>query len=141
MKHWQGGCLCGAVRYQCTDAPTWASYCHCWMCRRTSGAPYTSFVQFEKGEFQWAGSKRRRYQSSEVAQRGFCGSCGSNLTFEVDGLVFITLGSLDHPEKVQVQQHVYTQNRLPGVKTNDGLPEFAGPFGGKGGLALDDEAI
>ncbi len=106
------------------------------MCRKVSGAPYMAFVEFPEGALEWTQGERSRYASNEGVARGFCGECGSSLTFEADGLVFMALGSLDHPENVEVQRHCYTKFKLPGIKLADGLPEFPGPFGGKGGFPI-----
>ena len=134
---WTGGCLCGSVRYRASEAPHWASYCHCGMCRKVSGAPYMAFVEFPEGTLKWTDGLAKDYESSSGVIRRFCERCGSSLTFEADGLVFISLGSLDYPEQVTVQYHCYTQSRLSGIRLADGLPEFPGPFGGKGGRPID----
>ncbi|MEO1197979.1 MAG: GFA family protein [Pseudomonadota bacterium] len=130
---WTGGCLCGAVRYRASAAPVYASYCHCSMCRKASGAPFSGFVEFPDGSLDWTEGEASRYVSSEDVVRRFCPSCGSQLTFEADGITFVTLGSLDHPEAVSVVCHTYTSTRLPGIDLADGLPHFPGPAGGKGG--------
>ena len=134
---WTGGCLCGSVRYRASAEPQWAGYCHCGMCRKASGAPFMSFVQFPDASVDWTKGEPGRYQSSTDAVRRFCGNCGSSLTFETGGLLFIALGSLDSPERVTVESHCYCKNRLPGIKLSDGLPQFPGPVGGKGGLPVD----
>lgn len=132
-----GGCLCGAIRYRASEAPKWASFCHCGMCRKVSGAPFMSFVEFGDGVFAWTSGEAERYVSSDGVVRRFCGTCGSSLTFEMDGRTFIALGSLDHPEDVEIQRHCYTRFRLPTVKMADGLPEFEGPHTGIGGKPVD----
>lgn len=134
---WTGGCLCGSIRYRASDAPQWASYCHCRMCRKISGAPFMGFVQFPEGTFEWIQGQLNRYQSSIGVIRHFCSNCGSSLTFETDGMLFISLGSLDFPEHVIVERHCYTKTRLPGMELADGLPQFSGPVGGKGGRPID----
>ena len=134
---WTGGCLCGSVRYRAGRAPHWASYCHCGMCRKASGAPFMGFVQFPEGSFEWVQGQAGQYRSSDGVTRRFCSTCGSSLTFEADGMVFISLGSLDRPEDVTVKRHCYTKTRLPGLELADGLPQFPGPVGGKGGRQID----
>ncbi len=134
---WTGGCLCGRVRYRASERPHWASYCHCGMCRKVSGAPFMGFVEFPGGTLEWLGEEANRYESSAGVIRRFCGTCGSSLTFDADGMVFIALGSLDHPERVTVERHAYAASRLPGLKFADDLPEFLGPVGGKGGRPVD----
>lgn len=134
---WTGGCLCGAIRYRSDAPPHWASYCHCAMCRKVSGAPFMSFVEFAEGAVRWEQGEAREYRSSDGVVRRFCGACGSSLTFEAEGLVFIALGSLDAPEKVEVQRNCYTSSRLPGLARMSELPDFPGPVGGKGGKLLE----
>ena len=133
---WTGGCLCGSIRYRAGAAPIWASYCHCGMCRRVSGAPFTGFVQFREETVEWTQGQLAAYQSSEGIVRRFCSACGTSLTFETDGILFISLGSLDAPEQVEFDCHAYTSTRLPGMELADGLPHYPGPVGGKGGREL-----
>ncbi len=134
---WTGGCLCGSVRYRASEAPDWASYCHCGMCRKISGAPFTGYVQFPEESFEWTQGRPSLYASSSGVTRRFCGTCGSALTFEADGVLFLTLGSLDVPEQVAFDCHTYTNAKLPGIALADGLPHFPGPVGGKGGRPID----
>lgn len=130
---WTGGCLCGAVRYRADEVPDYASYCHCSMCRKASGAPFSAFVQFREGSVTWTEGEPATYVSSKGVRRRFCGHCGSSLTFEAEGILFLTLGSLDQPDKVTFVRHTYTRSRLPGMDIADGLPTCPGPAGGKGG--------
>lgn len=134
---WAGGCLCGSIRYRAIYAPQWASYRHCRMYRKNSGAPFTGFVEFPEGTFEWNQGKLSQYESSNGVIRRFCSNCGSSLTFEADGVVFISLGSLDCPENVVFDCHTYTKSRLPGMDLADGLPQLPGPVGGKGGRPID----
>lgn len=134
---WTGGCLCGAVRYRSGEEPVYASYCHCGMCRKASGAPFSGFVEFPDAALEWTSGMSRQYRSSGGVIRRFCGDCGSSLTFEADGVTFISQGSLDAPEQITFNCHTYTQSRLPGMDLADGLPQFPGPAGGKGGRPID----
>ena len=134
---WTGGCLCGAIRYRSSAAPEYASYCHCGMCRKASGAPYSGFVQFPDGAVEWTKDEPAQYHSSAGVIRRFCSTCGSSLTFEADGVMFIALGSLDAPDQVELDCHTYTKFRLPQIHLADGLPQHPGPAGGKGGRPID----
>ena len=76
----EGHCLCGTVTVRATPVRRHVEACHCTMCRRWSGLAYLgvhcgSDVAFE-GEEHIV-----RYRSSEWAERGFCGRCGSSLFF------------------------------------------------------------
>ena len=122
-----GGCLCGAVRYEASAEPLRCMLCHCEFCRKHSGAPCLSFVHFPVDCFQWLGEKPRRYRSSPFAERGFCSSCGSTLTMHEEVLserVQVTLGSLDHPERVVPDDHVWIQSRIAWFDIKDNIPRF-----------------
>lgn len=125
------------MRYRSATAPIWASYCHCATCRKVSGAPYTGFVEFSNSDIDWQGEDARRYESSPGVIRRFCANCGSALTFEADGVLFVTLGSLDQPDLITVKAHTYMSSRLPEVSLDDSLLRFPGPVGGKGGRPVD----
>jgi hypothetical protein len=126
IEVFEGGCLCGAIRYRSTAAPLRCMICHCEYCRRHSGAPCLSFVHFPLAAFAWT-RPPRRYRSSRYAERGFCPDCGSTLSMHEEVLadrVQVTLGSLDHPERVKPQDHVWVQSRIPWFEITDDLPRF-----------------
>lgn len=123
----EGGCLCGAVRYRATSRPTRGVLCHCAMCRKHSGAPALAFVHFPKGSFAWTNGQPARYRSSEFAERGFCPECGSTLSMHEEVLadrVQIAVGSLDAPERVRLDDQVWVASRVPWFSELYALPAF-----------------
>ena len=48
-----GGCLCGAVRYEATGEPYNITHCHCADCRKSSGAPFVTWVSFRRHNFRF----------------------------------------------------------------------------------------
>jgi len=126
---YEGGCLCGAIRYRATAAPVRGVICHCPMCRRHSGAPALAFVHFPRAAFTWLVGEPRWYRSSPHAERGFCATCGSTIGMREDVLndrVQICIGSLDDPHRVRIDDHVWTQHQLPWFAIVDDLSRFAG---------------
>ena len=124
---WTGGCLCGDVRYRAEADPVRVVMCHCSICRRVSGAPMLCFVHFPVGAFTWTSGGPTRYRSSANAERGFCPRCGSTLTMHepvIADRVQVTLGSLDHPETVRPDDHVWTGEQLPWLRIDDDRPRF-----------------
>jgi lactoylglutathione lyase len=68
------------------------------------------------------------YRSSARATRGFCGSCGTQLTYQLDEAqheIDVTVCSLDDPESIRPEDHTYLRSRLSWVKLADGLPGHA----------------
>ena len=126
-KAFEGGCLCGAIRYQSTAAPVRCVICHCSMCRKHSGAPILAFVHFPLDSFRWLKEEPARYRSSQFAERGFCPTCGSTLTMHeeiLDDRVQIAVGSLDEPERVRPDDHVWTKDQIAWFEVSDDLPRF-----------------
>jgi hypothetical protein len=112
------------------------------MCRRTSGAAFITFVHFPAGEFAWTGAEPTRYRSSDEAERGFCAVCGSTLSMHEAVLpdrVQVSLGSLDRPDLVRPNDHVWTSGQLPWLEVVDDLPRFATISDAVPSRALDED--
>ena len=122
----EGGCLCGAIRYRVMAKPYHITHCHCTLCRRASGAPYVTWFSVATEGLRIMRGEPVRYRSSATAVRGFCGSCGTQLTFQRDdtpGEIDVTVCSLDDPEALAPEDHTFTRSRLTWIRLNDGLPE------------------
>ena len=81
-ENWEGGCLCGAVRFRAAGSPKWVIWCHCQSCRRHSGAPVSVFAGFEAPAVEVTKGEITKFASSPGTIRGFCGRCGSTMTCE-----------------------------------------------------------
>ena len=66
-----------------------------------------------------------RFRSSANGVRGFCGRCGSQVTFEFEDAdeIDVTTCTLDEPERLPPEDHTWTHSRLPWIRLADGLPE------------------
>jgi len=129
---YEGGCLCGAVRFASRAAPTWSGYCHCRLCQRTSGAPVLAWASFPLAAFAYRQGEPRIYRSSAHGQREFCPSCGSQLAYrERAGAtsVEVNLATLDRPERVEPRCHIWNRSRIRWFEIADALPRYddAGP--------------
>jgi len=121
-----GGCFCGALRYEVTAAPFNQSNCHCSMCRRSSAAPFMAWFSAPRIGVRFTQGTLNYFRSSAAAQRGFCGNCGTQLTFEEDGAeeIDLSLCSLDDPEQLPPLDHIHTVSQLTWIKLDDGLPQY-----------------
>lgn len=129
----QGGCLCGAVRYEITGSLRGVVNCHCEMCRRLHGifGPHTKAKKSdiritEDHGLTW-------YETSSVARRGFCNMCGSNLFWEpyAQQATGIVAGTLDMPTDLKTIGHIFTAEKGDYYEIDDGLPQFAGSSDGR----------
>lgn len=121
----EGGCLCGAVRYRATGRPVRVNYCHCRMCLKATGAPVSAWATFARSQVRFVQGRPTLRRSSDIARHGFCATCGSALTWEGDGdpdLTDVSIGSLDHPEKVAPQEHLWTESAVRWLHIDDELP-------------------
>ena len=76
----EGHCLCGAVTVRATPVRRHVEACHCSMCRQWSGGALLS-VQCGSDVEIGEANHVVRYRSSDWAERGFCGRCGSGLFY------------------------------------------------------------
>lgn len=121
-----GGCFCGQVRYEASGTPFHETSCHCTICRRTTGAAFVTWFSVRRSEFRFTRGEPRRFESTANGTRSFCARCGTQLTFELEGLdeIDITTCSLDAPEAAPPQDHTYTGTRLGWIKLADQLPQY-----------------
>ena len=123
-----GGCQCGAVRYEASGAPIVVALCHCTMCRRANAAPAVAWAMFQQDQVRFIADEPKQYLSSQPARRGFCEHCGTQLSFTADyipGLIDLTVGSFDEPERLPPALHYWDSKRLPWVHFADALPRHA----------------
>lgn len=128
-KHFEGGCLCGGIRYRATSNPLRGVICHCSMCRKHSGAPALAFVHFSTASFTWLENLPVWYRSSQYAERGFCPSCGSTVGMREAALgdrVQVCVGSLDEPDRIRIDDHVWVGEKVSWFEIDDELPRFPG---------------
>ena len=123
----QGGCHCRAVRYEAAGAPFDATLCHCSICRAVSGAPMVGWFTVKLPAFRILVGSPVRYRSTAQAWRTFCGTCGTQLTFQRDGAdeIDITTCSLDDPEAVPPQDQTYARSRLRWAAGIGSLPSHS----------------
>ena len=78
-----GGCFCGAVKFNINKPTLWCSHCHCSMCQRSHGAGVVTWVGCDDDsvEIDDGKSKLQWFKSSVDAERGFCSNCASSLFF------------------------------------------------------------
>jgi hypothetical protein len=119
-----GGCLCGEIRYRVTEPALETNFCHCRMCQKFSGGPFSVGSTYHAGAVQFTKGEPRYYKSSPFAERGFCVNCGSSLTFRAlvpavtpawaDWILLFT-GSLDNPAPNVPTWHLGAESQLPWV--------------------------
>jgi hypothetical protein len=125
-----GGCLCGSVRFELSEPPLSASYCHCTRCQRRTGTAASANARVAPGSVRILEGEQlvRAYEPPDGALKEFCSACGGALwsrdraSGEIAG---VRLGAFDEDPGVRPQWHQYVAyaaawEPLP----DDGLPRF-----------------
>ncbi|WP_420549167.1 GFA family protein [Curvivirga sp.] len=124
----EGGCLCGAVRFEITGHLRDVTYCHCGQCRKTTGH-YFAATACENDELEFvADGGLKWFRASDTASRGFCDQCGSTLFWKPDEGTYtaILAGSLDLPTGLKATSHIFVKDKADYYEITDGLPQFEG---------------
>jgi len=125
-----GGCMCGAVRYECSAEPLMSGNCHCRDCQRASGGAFVSALFVPKNALKITGEVKYydvKGDSGNIISRGFCPNCGARLFGKpaaVPDLMGIVAGSLDDPSWYRPAMDIYTDSAQPWDYMNPDLPKF-----------------
>jgi hypothetical protein len=122
IKPQTGGCQCGAVRFR-ADALGRASICYCRMCQKASGGIGGLLVRAQG--LSWTRGALKHFASSNVVRRGFCGDCGTPLTFEYESGIEISIAALDRPAEIAPTIQLAKHAMLPWVPALLDLPTRA----------------
>jgi hypothetical protein len=132
-ERFEGGCYCGTVRYEIAGPPVWAGHCHCRSCQLALGGAFVTWAKVPAEDFVVTKGKIKVYEKLPGIKRGFCGDCGTTLTYaaehEVDGQdwradTWFSAATLDDPSIASPRTHVYVSHQQPWIKLADDLPTF-----------------
>jgi hypothetical protein len=125
-----GGCMCGAIRYECSAKPIAMGLCHCRDCQRATGSAFAAALMVPRNTVTISGEVKY-YEvigdSGNPISRGFCNHCGSRLFGSRANADFISIqaGSLDDPSWFKPQVDLYVSSAQPWDYLNPDLPKFA----------------
>lgn len=123
-----GQCLCGAVQLHIRGPMRDVVWCHCGQCLHWHGhaGGYTA-SHWEDIEMT-GGDALIWYQSSDMARRGFCGTCGSSLFWEGTHRkhISISAGCLDLPTGLVSGKHIFVEDKPDYYALGDSVPVLPG---------------
>ena len=122
----QGGCHCGAIRYEMSERVSHSSLCHCRDCRVSAGAPVVAWAGLPADKLKIEGEPRT-YASSEHARRAFCPNCGTGLFYVnealLPGMVDVQTATLDDPDALPASAHVQVAEQIGWMAQAHDLPK------------------
>ncbi|MGI9317783.1 MAG: GFA family protein [bacterium] len=124
-----GSCLCGQVSYEISEPQVGAGFCHCRICQRALGAPINAWVAFPDRAVHFWQRKPTYYQSSVIAERGFCPNCGTSLTYRMlkpslSDYLILCIATLNNPGNIAPVWHGGVESQLPWLNLHDDLPRM-----------------
>ncbi len=129
----EGGCTCGAVRYRLTSAPLFVHCCHCRWCQRETGAAFALNAMIEsecvvllRGEPRVVDTPSNSGKGQKIARCPICSiAVWSNYAGAGDAVRFVRVGTLDTPDALPPDIHIFTASKQPWVTLPAGTPAVA----------------
>jgi hypothetical protein len=144
----EGGCDCRAIRYKLTATPLIVHCCHCRWCQRESGASYALNAMIESSYVIDVGVDPDIVDTPSQSGRGQriarCPRCQLAIWshYSASGPLakFIRIGTLDNPDALAPDVHIFTASKQPWVVLSPGTPAFAGYYDRKAVWSADSLA-
>ncbi|HZY19595.1 MAG TPA: GFA family protein [Ramlibacter sp.] len=128
-----GGCGCGHVRYRMRTAPLFVHCCHCRWCQRETGASFALNAMIESDRVALLAGAVDPVPTPSASGLGQqiarCPRCRIALWSHYAGsgpsIRFVRVGTLDQPDRLPPDIHIYTESRQPWVVLPAGVPAVA----------------
>lgn len=128
-----GRCTCGAIRYRMTSAPLFVHCCHCRWCQRETGAAFALNAMIEAdrvvlllGEPEVVNTPTNSGKGQKISR---CPQCRialwSSYAGGGDAVRFVRVGTLDEPDRLPPDIHIFTGSKQPWVVLPPGTPAVA----------------
>jgi len=126
----EGGCACRAVRYRLETKPLFVHCCHCRWCQRETGASFalnalveTDRVTTLQGDVEVIDTPSESGRGQKIARCPHCKvALWSNYPGGGDAVRFIRVGTLDDPDRLPPDIHIFTASKQPWVILPPGTP-------------------
>jgi len=126
----EGGCDCGAIRYCMSTAPLIVHCCHCRWCKGESGAwlALTAVMGGDRltslqGEPELVVTPSQSGRGQRIAR---CPTCRIALWSHYSGagpvISFVRVGTLDNPDVLPPDIHIFTESKQPWIVLPAGVP-------------------
>ena len=132
---YEGGCTCGEVRYRMETAPLIVHCCHCHWCQRETGSAFALNALIEadrvtllKGEPEAVPTPSNSGKGQAISRCPRCHvALWSNYGGSGDVVRFVRVGTLDDPDRLPPDIHIFTSSKQPWVVLPPGavaVPEY-----------------
>ena len=132
MENLTGGCACGAIRYKLTASPLIVHACHCRDCQRVTGSAFVVNIWIERKFVETDSPAPKSFRlaggSGNPHDVFFCSECGVYVWSRYHGapgdFLFVRAGTLDNPDAVTPDVHIFTRSKLHWLNLPADAPAF-----------------
>jgi len=125
-----GGCGCRAVRYRMETRPLFVHCCHCRWCQRETGASFALNAMIEADRVTLLAGAPELVDTPSESGRGQkiarCPKCRIAVWSHYAGagptVSFVRVGTLDQPDHLPPDIHIFTASKQPWVVLAPGIP-------------------
>ena len=126
----EGRCTCGAVRYRMASMPLFVHCCHCRWCQRETGASFALNAMIESDRLALLQGRPEQVLTPSNSGKGQkimrCPTCRIALWSHYAGageaVSFVRVGTLDEPDRLPPDIHIFTASKQPWVVLPPGVP-------------------
>ena len=126
----EGRCTCGAVRFRLESPPLFVHCCHCRWCQRETGAAFALNAMIETGRVTLLQGEPDPVAIPSASGKGQtvlrCPACRialwSHYAGAGDKVAFVRVGTLEDPDSLPPDIHIYTDSKQPWVILPQGVP-------------------
>ncbi|MEO6801481.1 MAG: GFA family protein [Rhodanobacter sp.] len=129
----EGRCTCSGIRYRMVSAPLFVHCCHCTWCQRESGAAFALNAMIESDRVELLQGRPELVDTPSNSGKGQliarCPRCRVALWSHYAGagraMAFVRVGTLDEPQRLPPDIHIFTSTKLPWVTLSPDIPAVA----------------
>ena len=126
---YEGGCLCGAVRFEIAGPIRNIVYCHCSRCRKAQGSAFATNGIVAAGDLSITSGADELtvYESMPGKTKHFCRVCGSPIASKNAAdpeSVRVRIGTIDSVIAERPMAHIFATSKAEWEQICDDLPQY-----------------
>jgi hypothetical protein len=126
----EGGCDCRAIRYRMETEPLFVHCCHCRWCQRETGASFALNAMIETARVTLLAGTPELVDTPSASGKGQkiarCPTCRIAVWSLYAGagtaVAFVRVGTLDDPDALPPDVHIFISTKQPWVVLPPGVP-------------------
>jgi hypothetical protein len=128
----EGGCTCRHVRYRLHGMPMIVHACHCRWCQRETGTAFAQNALYEAERVEHTAAEPEVIVTPSLSGKGQkiarCPNCRvaiwSNYSGAGDAARFVRVGTLDEPDRLPPDIHIFVESKQPWVTLSPSAKAF-----------------